>query len=440
MDSHARELSFLAQSVRRSTAALRTEVAAVSADVGDSALCKYLVAILSAVDAQVALLEQRSSVESDETSRNAILQELRFLNLTGRGLHEAAPWLKSLRKPELHLGVSYFLSEACAALLHGPAELILNPDMEYMYSTLALAPSFTRLLTELGGAVPVADPPVVINYPALEQKTLLLHAVLVHELGHEAIDRHSLRDAVFGRYEDLTALDSRFAAAVSAFVEAERDQGRELSLEEAGVILRGCLTDWLEELVCDYLALTYLGPSYLAAATAFLLAVGSTQASPTHPATSLRIRLMLGLTERLGWLDTLEKHAEAPLQWLREIAEQVQPARSPHVTFLEETLVDLDVTTQDVVVDHLGGAALTPDGFAQTSDELLALVGMGILPAQLDDGSAPDTRAILLAVWLVGLGGYAMPGDLVALLSDVDRQAMLGRALEMSVVLERWRS
>jgi hypothetical protein len=182
LDSHARELSFLARSVRRSTAALRGEIKEATASVGESALCQYLLAILLAVDEQVALLEKRSSEEGDDVARTAILQEIRFLNLTGRGLHEAAPWLKSLRKPELHLGVSYFLTEACDALLHGPAELILNPDMEYMYSTLALAPSFSRLLNELGGSVPDADPPVIINYPAFERDTLLLHAVLVHEL------------------------------------------------------------------------------------------------------------------------------------------------------------------------------------------------------------------------------------------------------------------
>lgn len=163
MDSHARELSFLAQSVRRSTSALRIEINAVKAAVGDSALCAYLLDILAALEDQVALLEQRSSQELDEVARTAIVQQLRLLNLTGRGLHEATPWLKSLRKPELHLGVSYFLTEAGNALLHGPAELILNGDVEYMYSTLALESSFTRLLTELGHASPEVDPPVIIN-------------------------------------------------------------------------------------------------------------------------------------------------------------------------------------------------------------------------------------------------------------------------------------
>lgn len=440
MDSHARELSFLAQSVRRSTSALRSEIHAVKAAVGDSALCAYLLDILTALEDQVSLLEQRSSQEHDEVARTAIVQQLRLLNLTGRGLHEATPWLKSLRKPELDLGVSYFLTEAGNALLHGPAELILNADVEYMYSTLALESSFTRLLTELGHASPEVDPPVIINYPALERDTLLLHSVLVHELGHEAIDRHSLRDVVFQRYDELNALDARFASAVSAFVESERSQGREWSLEEAGVILRRCLSDWLEEVICDYLALAYLGPSYLFAATAFLLAVTSTQGSQTHPATAVRLRLLLRLTERLGWMDVLERQAGAPLAWLREVAEQPSPGRSPHEAFLEEALVDLETTTQDVVMEHLSETLLTPEWFERNADELLALVGMKILPAQLDDGSAPDRRAILLAVWLDGLLAYASPGDLVSLLSDRNRQSMLGRALEMSVVLERWRS
>lgn len=136
----------------------------------------------------------------------------------------------------------------------------------------------------------------------------------------------------------------------------------------------------------------------------------------------------------------LERQAGAPLAWLREVAEQPSPGRSPHEAFLEQALVDLETTTQDVVVEHLSDTLLTPERFERNADELLALVGMKILPAQLDDGSAPDRRAILLAVWLDGLAAYASPGDLVSLLSDRDRQSMLGRALEMSVVLERWRS
>jgi hypothetical protein len=110
------------------------------------------------------------------------------------------------------------------------------------------------------------------------------------------------------------------------------------------------------------------------------------------------------------------------------------------VTFLEEALVELAATAQGVVIGILDSAAFTPAQFAQNAVELLALVGMKILPAQLDDGSAPDRRAIMLAVWLEGLGEYESPGDLIALLSDRDRQLMLGRALEMSVFLQRWRS
>jgi len=440
LDSHARERSFLAESVRRSTTALRREIEGVSDAGGASSLCAYLSTILSAIETRVAELGARSSQEQDDATRAAILDELRILNLTGRGLHEAMPWLASLRSPRLHLGLSYFLSEAASAILDGPAELILNPDDAYMYSTLALEPSFKRLLSELGSSPPDVDPPVVINYPALEQTTLLLHPVLIHELGHEAIDRHALRDAVFQQYDQLNALDAKFAEAVTSFVEVEHDQGRERSLEEAGVIVRRCLSDWLEEVICDHLALAYLGPSYAFAATGFLLAANSTQGSPTHPATTLRIRLLLDLTERLGWTEVLADKAGELLTWLREVADQSSVPRSSYEEFLGEAIINLDPTTQNVVLDHLGDSALTPDAFLVHIDELLALVRMGILPAQLDDGSAPDRRAILLAVWLEGLATYESPGDLVLLMSRKERQGMLGRALEMSAVLERWRA
>jgi len=445
VDPHDGELAFLGSALRRSVQDLRQAIQGARApeQVRGAQLCAYLVAALDAIEARTVALEERFNSTTAEPEREAIVRELRHLNAGIRGLHEATPWLESLRTPSLSLGLVYFLEETSGILLKGTADLVMNRDAPYMYSTMGLEKSFALLLSELDSSVPEGPPPVVISYPRLEEERILLHPVFVHELAHEAVDRHALRDLVYGRHPDIDDLNSRFGEAVAAAVEHQQAiTGQAPSAEEAAVMLRGALNGWLEELLCDHLALGYLGPSYLLAAAAFLLPVSSTEPSGTHPPSSLRARLLLDFLDDLNWREFLDSRIPTIMEWLQAVTAQSPRGPVPdHVSFVQAAVVELAEPMRRVTTEHLGSATFHPAHYTSVAEQLEPMLENQVPPVQLQTGGAAGRREILVASWLHSLTRFgADTASLNSALADLELQRFFAKALEMSFVLEHWRS
>ena len=81
-------------------------------------------------------------------------------------LHEAAPWVESTRQGTLGLGLVYFVDEMVAALLRSPADIVMSPTADYMYSTLYDIPKW--LEGALNVAIPDGPTAVVVAYPVHE--------------------------------------------------------------------------------------------------------------------------------------------------------------------------------------------------------------------------------------------------------------------------------
>jgi hypothetical protein len=444
VDPDAGDLLFLARTVRRGGDELQRAIASAEASgpPRGGQLCAYLKSALEAINARTKILRDDANAATNE-ERRAIAQELRLLNAAVRALHGSTPWLESLKEPFLSLGLIYFLDDACEDLLHVRSDLVLTPDARYMYSTFGLAQVFETLLAKLDAEPPKGSAPIVINYPRLERDSLLLHPVFIHELSHDAVGRHNLRDRIFAQYDNLDALDQQFTQAVAALVQfQENSTETAISEEEAAVMLRGLLNGWLDELLCDQLALTYLGPSYLLAATAFLLPVGRKQPSATHPPASLRLSLMLRFLQAMEWRPEVDERIPSIARWLDSIANQgPQTEQADYLQFVHSAVAMLANPMRQVASDHLGKAVLTPDDYKSQSQELGALLRHGVLPAQLEGGAPADRRAVLIAAWFHALERSGdEPLSITAALEDTESQRFFAKALEMSFILEEWRT
>jgi hypothetical protein len=439
MDPHAHDFAFLKQSVLRLLAKLRERVERADSQEAPRQLCAYIHTCLKAVEEKVDQLDKDFSAAADDSERVAVNQELRLLNAIARGLHVATPWLESVEKPTLELGMGYFLEEAAAALLKTDVELIMNPHEEYMYSTLGLESPFSQLLSVLGESLPTGAVPIVINYPALEPESVLLHSVFIHELGHDAVERFALRDATYKKHPKLNELNQNFAKAVKEFVAAGNKMGQPISEPEAGVKLRKWLNNWIEEILCDLLALGYVGPSFLFAATAFLLPVSRQQPSKTHPPAALRMQVTLDAVEAFGWKPLLDARLPETMEWLKDESNRTpQVPLPPYLEFIRDAMVGLAKPMREAVSEHLDTLLYKSSDFDVVADRFSEMFKEGILLAQLE-GEPTDRRGVLLAGWLHLLADRGdEPSNVVAATEDLQSQQFITRSLEMSFVLQKW--
>lgn len=441
MERERAEFSFLDSALQRSIGDIRQAVEG-SGDLGRQAsqLGSYLLGALAAIGNRARELAERFSATTEQTELEALLRQLRHLNSYVRSLHETVAWLESIRSPSLSLGLAFYLQESSAAILKGEAELVLHRGAAYMYSTMGLKRPFEQLLSRLNAAVPAGATPVVVIYPSVEEERTLLHPIFMHELGHEAVERHSLRDLVKRAHPDIDDLDRRFGEAVAQVVAEHVAAGEPLSSEEAEGILRGVLDAWLDELLCDQLALGYLGPTYIFAASSFLLPTSSSEASATHPPTSIRIGYLLDFLRELGWEPFLASRVPSILGWLTGVAKSDAVGPDDHIgAFVRQAVLELAAPMRGITAQHLGGC-FRPDDYLAIASQLETSLKNSIPPIQLENRAPAGRREILLACWLSCLDKLGdEPSSLHGALADLDLQRFFAKTLEMTYVLERWR-
>lgn len=272
-------------------------------------------------------------------------------------------------------------------------------------------------------------------YPLQEPDSLFLHLIIAHELGHSATTEFGIVDSIFGEDPDPAQTRAELAAAVVAYTTAE---GATPPVARAKV--RAILRKWLTELICDGLALGFFGPSFLYTAAAFSTPFGGPEPSDTHPPFTLRTTFLLRHLDTWGWESHAKAATPATWKWIERAAGlPLLAGRRTYYLRLEETLKRLLPVVTQVLADHLGDDRFAPAAFDEVSDELKTLLEHDILPAQLLDRSAAGRRAIIFAGWLQAFNKH---GDgaagLAAIVGDRALQRFLSKALEMSVVLERW--
>jgi hypothetical protein len=394
-----------------------------------------ILAALNALEQGIVGCEGDFASAANEREQRTVILAMRRINHDVMGLHEVTPWVESARGSTLGLGLVYFVDEMVAALLKDSADVVMTPSGTYMYSTLHKP--FEALLIDLGVAYPAAVSPIIVAYPVHEPASLFLHLLIAHEVGHSAIAEHHLDQEVYRLDPNGSATKAILSQAVTEYVNSEGG-----NRAAATGKLRVMLTRWLREIVCDSLALGFLGPSYLFASAAFSPPFGGPEPSDTHPPFTLRTRLLLEQLTSWGWRRSIEKRVPATVRWLDATA--ARPQQAGHRTYflrLEEAILNLASTIEEVVRTHLKSDRFAPEAYSPFADELSGLLERDILPAQLLDRRAPAARAIVLAGWFHAFGKRGDdPVALAEIVADRQQQRFLTKALEMSVVLERWRA
>lgn len=201
--------------------------------------------------------------------------------------------------------------------------------------------------------------------------------------------------------------------------------------------LRTYLRGWVEELLCDHLAIEAIGPAFLWAFVPFVVPLSYGEPGPSHPPNTLRLRFAIDHLDRRGWRPYMQRVAPEVTMWLDSIAADAGAPLPTHFNFLRDELLAHANVLQDAAIARAGADTLDRTIAEPESDAAARLLERLILPVGLT--SALQPRSILLGGWQEGLREHGdSPEGIVAALSDSRLQDLVGKAIEMSVVSAAW--
>ena len=429
MDGDPNDLQLLVASATHEVEALRGDprLAPLPGNRG-AALRDHVLDLLGAVEHRIG---QQPEAETPQAVRSAFARSLRQSIVVLRGAHAALPWLAATRSPTLNLG-SLYMTEECARVLVGAdVDLVVVPNADYMYSTTSWP--FGAVIDSTSGFTAKATRrPIVLNYPLTDSDRLLIHPIFAHELGHASVNEHDLVQQV----ESALSADAAF---VTAFQTAVVTMGTTWTSSPSTIAgtLRTYLRGWVEELLCDHLAIEAMGPAFLWAFVPFVVPLSYGEPGPSHPPNTLRLRFAIDHLDRRGWRPYMQRVAPEVTMWLDSIAADAGAALPTHFNFLRDELLAHANVLQDAAIARAGADTLDRTIAEPESDEAARLLERLILPVGLT--SALQPRSILLGGWQEGLREHGdSPEGIVAALSDSRLQDLVGKAIEMSVVSAAW--
>lgn len=430
MDGNPNDVELLLSSARQEIASLEGDPRFKPFDgKRGEALRDHVLDLIGAAEHRLALDPGTGAPPSVSQSFSRTLRES-ILML--RAAHAAMPWLAATRSPSVNLG-SLYATEECAEILVGKeVDLVVVPDVEFMYSTISWP--FLPVTNDTPGFTPrTTRRPIILHYPLSDGDRLLLHPLFAHELGHAAAQQFALVDKV----NSALAEDSEFVGALTKAVELMKGTWTVSEVKVTGTIL-AWLRDWIEELLCDQMAVEVMGPAYLWAFAGFVLPLGYHDKHPAYPPVTVRIRLMLDLLLARGWQPYMEEAAPHISSWLIEVGEDAEQPLSQPYEFLRQQILNASDLLRDTVAAQVGGGTLSPVTAVEEAREASTLLKSLILP--VGESYPLEPRSIMLGGWQEAVRAHEdRPEGLVAALSDRRLQDLVGKAMEMSVVSSSWR-
>jgi hypothetical protein len=376
-------------------------------------------------------MAQKPGDGASQTARAAFARSMRQSIVMLRGAHAALPWLEATRRPNVNLGSLYLTEEWARILIGGDVDLVVVPDPEFMYATTSWP--FSAVINYTAGFTPSNHRrPVVLNYPLSDADRLLLHPVFAHELSHASVDQYDLVTSV----ESELNADQGF---VAAFQDAVNNMaaGTRLTQTQVSGTIRGWLHDWIEELLCDHLAIEAAGPGFIWSFSAFVMPQGYGEPGREHPPNTVRMKFALEhLTDR-GWRPYLERIAPQITHWLDQIAEDaIKPLEEPF-EFMRSQLLANAHLFRNTAHARAGADSLDPAMSEVEAGEAAGLLRDLVLPVGLAE--TLEGRAILLGGWERAFEAHGdNPTGLVSSLRDTRLQELVGKAIEMSTVVSAW--
>jgi hypothetical protein len=431
MDGDENDFKLLLASARHEAASLREDPRlGVPPGNRGAALREHVLDLLGAVEHRMSREPPASAAQA---ARSAFARSMRQSIVMLRGAQAALPWLTATRSPTINMG-SLYLTEECARTLVGQEiDLVMVPNPEFMYTTTS--EPFAEVINSTPGFVPkTSRRPIVLNYPLTDGDRLLMHPIFAHEIGHASCDEYSLVDQVETAFHN----DAAFTTAFQQIVTTMASTWTASPPPTIAGTIRGLLRQWIEELLCDHLAIETMGPAFIWAFVTFALPFGYAEPAPSHPPNTLRLRLALDHLERGKWHEYMKGFAPGVMAWLEGIGDDADsiPLAEPFA-FLREQLKRHAVAIGDTAANRSAHAVLDRTSVESEANEAASLIQHLILPVGLDKPLKP--RSILLGGWQEAFRRHGdMPEGIVAALSDTRLQDLIGKAIELSVVSETW--
>jgi hypothetical protein len=230
-----------------------------------------------------------------------------------------------------------------------------------------------------------------MNYPLGDSDRLLLHPIFAHEFGHPSCQEHG-----------LVASAERQLVSSGAFGDALDNAVEEMAAiwtapkEQIAGTLRAHFRSWIEELLCDHLAIEVTGPAFIWAFTMFVMPFSYGELGLEHPPNTVRLRLALEHLMRRGWRPYLERVAPKATAWLDGIAADAEAPLPPQYSFLRDQLLSNSAVLQDTAIEHAGGH-LDRESCEEEAEIAADLLSGLILP--LGQEVVLDGRSILVGGW-----------------------------------------
>jgi hypothetical protein len=427
------EFTFVAASVERAAKLQRSACAALLED--DAAAGRALAAHIDlAYDAvEHRLAERRAAYQAapDDAVRVDAIVEMRRLVWDVRRLQSNLGWLEAAQDSPLDLGTRYFVEDAARALVASDVEVTVVAWASDQSSYATTSDPWEPLIKSWGKGWPPAPTVVVVLLPRREQRSGLLHPLIVHELGHAADSEHGIVDGLWQIAHQRKRLTSRFAKAVS---ELAQDSG--VDIAEANATVSKALRAWITEAFCDSVAVHHLGPTYLYSFVAEVIAGTLDEPGPSHPPARQRIRRLLAELDRLGWTQVMRDADPALEAWLRALAS----AGSQYLGlpgFLGWAVDEMATAIRTNTHKRLKGRVFEPR--AEELAEVATLLGAKIPPAQRHAGDAIPRESIILECWHAALSNAGGGPAALAVAPDAaELKELLPAALELSAVSAAW--
>lgn len=427
------EFRFLNESAKRFVGLLaRSLFEAPRRDHRGSALSRHIEATAKGVLAKLDETADEYRAAADDRDRDAAITKARLLGSYARFMHRSLPWLEDARRSPLDLGALYFVDELAVRLLGERADVVPTRSDEYSTERWPFEPIFPALGLTVGDG-PV---PIIINVPALELRTYLLLPLFAHELGHTVVWRGDLLSKALAPLRASSGYDKRFEAARDDFAAKSS-----FSQQRARLVINQRLEYWIEELLCDQIALQHLGPSFLLAFATYVISLGWNEPGERHPPATLRVAHLNRWLHRVGWESHLQSKLPTIASWLSAVGQTSRQAgQGEALTFILDTLDGVCDDLADEVSAALGDEVYVPGAFEAEERTIAELLEFEILPVQDSRTRAAfDRRAIMYSSWLsiITEVGEAVE-NLPRALEQVESQEFFTKALEMSCLLHNW--
>lgn len=438
------DFQFLVASARRFAGLLANEFAFEPGKRTDreerergAALIRHISHTTHGLETQIELVEKEFEAASNDIDQEEAIKKIRLWTGYAHFMRRALPWLEDARDPPLDLGAIYFIDEMAGALVGGRVDVIPTRSGEYSTERRPFEPLFGDLeLSREDGSIPI-----ILNFPALEASSFPLLPLFGHELGHTAVQENEL----VRRTLEVANREAAFEGAVQKSSQLLAAQMK-INNTRARIIINERLENWTEELLCDQLALQYLGPTFLLTLAAYLVPLSWNAPGPRHPPTTVRIAHLLAWVAATPWKGLLAARIPASLTWLERVAATSHPLgiEPPLLEILRATDL-LRSHVSETVSTYLGSRVYNANEYLGRSAHLDELLRYEVLPVQHPTtGVAFEGRAIAMAGWLSlyeGLQGdrdEETPVALCRVLAETDSHAFFVKALEMSRVLRIW--